>query len=93
MSLRSDVAGLSDACPSCFPGDAPAAVPAAVRDGADGTLTAAYACPACGTEWRTWWQVATAWPVRRAEGAAVPALDKVISLMADLLDGEELEAV
>jgi hypothetical protein len=83
---------LSDACPVCFPGDAPAALPSAMRIGGEGDLTANYSCQLCGLEWRTSWKVATAWPAARVYARPFPLLDEAIALLVELLDGEELEA-
>lgn len=84
---------LADACMTCFPGEADAAAPTAVRATTDGTLTADYQCPLCGLAWRTTWTVGTAWPAARIYRPAIPLMDEAIRLLADLLDGEELEAV
>jgi hypothetical protein len=83
--------GLADACPACFPGDAPAAQPGGICVTADGYLSAGYRCGACGRAWRTAWQVVTAWPVRRTEaGAELTALlDEVIAVLAEALLGED----
>jgi hypothetical protein len=86
------VNALADACMACFPGEADAADPSEMQVTADGTLTAHYACPLCGLAWRTTWTVAAAWPSVRIYRSATPLMDEVIRLLADLLDGEELEA-
>ena len=84
---------LSDACPACFPGDAPAANPAGMRIGGEGDLTANYTCGRCGFAWRTTWKIAAAWPAVRVYALPVPLLDEVMRLLAELLEGEELEPV
>jgi hypothetical protein len=78
---------------ACFPGDAPAAVPAEALANADGTVTADYCCPLCGLAWRTKWEIAAAWPAVRVYRQPFPLLDEAIRLLSDLLDGEELEPV
>jgi hypothetical protein len=61
---------LADACPRCFPGDAPAALPAGVTPGETGSLRASYECPACGHEWVCWWDAeAAGWPTPRSAAA------------------------
>lgn len=82
----------ADACMTCFPGDAGAAIPSEVQAGADGTITADYSCPLCGLAWRTTWAVKAAWPSVRIYRSPIPLMDEVIRLLADLLEGEELEA-
>lgn len=84
---------LADACPACFPGDAPAAIPANARTDEDGAITADYQCPLCGFAWATRWKIAGAFPETRIYRAAIPLMDDAIRLLVDLLDGEELEAV
>ena len=84
---------LADACMNCFPGEADAAIPSEVQASADGTVTADYSCPLCGLAWRTAWTIAAAWPQVRVYARPIPLLDEVMRLLADLLDGEELEAV
>lgn len=80
-----------DACPQCHPGDVPAAAPLQARIG-DGALMAAYACAACGTAWRTWWELAGCWPLRReADKPVTVLLDELIAALANLLEGEPLE--
>jgi len=82
---------LADACPSCHPGDVPAAAPLRVRID-DGALEAAYECAACGTAWRTWWELASCWPLRREPVRSVTALlGELIAALANLLEGEPLE--
>ncbi len=51
-----------DACPRCYPGDAPACLPLAVEDTGSGVL-ASYECP-CGMAWETLFD-AFGWPVER----------------------------
>ena len=59
------------ACPRCFPGDAPAALPLAVVPEETGSLRASYECTACGHAWTCWWDSRSAgWPVTRSEVAA-----------------------
>lgn len=79
---------LADACVSCHPGDMPATTPHRVDlDGA--ALVASYACATCGTAWRTWWELATVWPLRRENCKAIPQLlDELIAALASLFDGE-----
>lgn len=84
--------GLADACPACFPGDAPAAVPASVHAEADGRVSAYYRCALCGATWRTLWKVTAAWPEIRDRRPVSALLDEVIGLLAHLLAGEEAEA-
>lgn len=84
---------LADACLACFPGEAPAAIPSAVEANADGIVTAGYSCPRCGLAWRTTWTVAAAWPSARIYARPFPLLDEAMRLLADLLDGEELEPI
>jgi len=80
----------TDACLQCHPGDAPAAKPLTLELTDDGMLAADYRCTACGTTWRTKWTV-TAWPAVRDYRQAGELLTKTIALLAELLDGEELE--
>jgi hypothetical protein len=87
------VNALTDACMACFPGEADAAIPSGAQAGADGTLTADYTCPLCGLAWRTTWTVTAAWPSVRMYRSPIPLMDEAIRLLADLLEGEELEAV
>lgn len=82
---------LADACMTCFPGDAPAAMPIGIQANADGTMTAGYKCPRCGLTWHTTWTV-TAWPAIRVYRSTSQLLDELIGLLAQLLDGEETEA-
>lgn len=82
---------LADACPACFPGDAPAALPAGVRAGEGGAITADYQCGLCGLEWATQWNMSAAFPESRSFRPP-PPLEEVIRLLAVLLEGEELEA-
>lgn len=82
---------LADACPQCHPGDAPAAAPAQVCID-DGALCARYACTVCGATWRTWWELASSWPLRRAADVPVTVLlDELIAALANLLEGEPLQ--
>lgn len=90
MNLLSEP--LADACPACFPGDAPRADPAETWLDAEGCISASYLCPLCGFAWITRWKVAFAWPAARVTAPADPALDRAIGLLSVLLDGEELEA-
>lgn len=61
---------LADACPDCFPGDAPAALPVNVAADGTGSLRASYECTACGQRWACWWDAESAgWPVSRSEAA------------------------
>jgi hypothetical protein len=54
----------ADACPRCFPGDAPAALPAGTPVTVGGSLRASYECPACGHRWVCWWDPeAAGWPL------------------------------
>lgn len=55
---------LSDACPECHPGDAPAAPPQPPVTPHEDGLTLAYTCPLCGLSWLTRW-VVTAWAAER----------------------------
>lgn len=82
---------LADACMTCFPGDAPAALPSGIQANDDGTVAADYKCPRCGLTWRTTWTV-TAWPAVRVCRTTAQLLDELIGLLAVLLDGEEMEA-
>lgn len=81
---------LADACPACHPGDNPASPPLAVElDG--GELAVRYACAACGAAWRTWWSLASVWPLRREACKGIPRLlDELIAALANLLDGEPI---
>ena len=83
----------ADACLACFPGDAPAAMPANVQAGEDGMVTADYRCPLCRLEWTARWKVAVAFPDIRIYRSSIPLLDNAIGLLAGLLEGEELEPV
>jgi len=79
---------LADACPRCTPGDVPASRPSRI-DVAGGQLAAAYVCAACGTAWRTWWELAGTWPAAREVCKSVTEmLDELIAMLANLLDGE-----
>jgi hypothetical protein len=56
---------LADACPECFPGDAPAALPLSVKTCDCGEL-ASYRCALCGHEWTCWWDAGSSgWPAAR----------------------------
>lgn len=60
-----------DACPRCFPGDAPACLPLAVQD-VEGGILASYEHD-CGAAWQTLFD-AFGWPVERtAAPVAGPA--------------------
>lgn len=82
---------LADACPACFPGDAPSAAATQMWVDAEGCISASYLCRLCGFAWITRWKVALAWPAARLAAPSDPALDRTIGLLAALLDGEELE--
>ena len=86
---------LADACPSCPPGHVAAAAPESLRVDAAGYLCAGYTCPACGKPWRTWWELAGAWPLWREAidpAAEVRALlGELIAVLADALANEELD--
>lgn len=83
---------LADACMACFPGDAPPAEPRNVHAEPDGTLSADYRCAACGTTWRTTWQITTAWPEKRDFRPVSALLTELIGLLAELLASGETEA-
>jgi len=91
MSTLAVSPSLADACPRCHPGDAPAAVPREVCID-DVALCVRYTCPVCGQAWRTWWELAAVWPVRRESvEPATALLDRLIAVLANALDGEEME--
>ena len=61
---------LADACPRCFPGDAPAAFPLFTHYVHGGGLCAHYCCTVCRARWRTGWDAgASGWPLSREEAA------------------------
>lgn len=77
---------LADACPSCHPGDRPAAMPLRTRLEADGTVEASYACGGCGRPWRTVWGV-DSWPLERSEDPSTPLFRSVCGLLSALIHG------
>jgi hypothetical protein len=58
---------LADACPECFPGDAPVALPLGDPVEDRGSLRASYGCAVCGHTWYCWWDAeAAGWPAARS---------------------------
>jgi hypothetical protein len=66
--------GYPDACPSCYPGDAPGAFPETAPEYVNGGTLAAYRCALCGTAWESWFDY-WGWIVARKVASVIVPVD------------------